>query len=188
MAQSDAISAASLTDVRSMMRATEIEFRAIDGRPFLVAWRSNGGTRIQWLDGLHSNAVSAPLAEARLLHALSRAWPNSIVRPSAADGTDELYRRAESIGADALGVDVLSAHTLRVYVDRQDGRLLVVMDPGRRAYAWVYYALHTLKFPALLNLPAVRTVLIVILMVFGLAFSTTGVVLAFNRLKRQLSA
>jgi hypothetical protein len=75
----------------------------------------------------------------------------------------------------------------RVYIDRDSGRLLAIMDSSRRAYAWVYYCLHTLNFPGLISHPAARTSVILLLLAGGFGFSLTGIVLGVRRLKLQFS-
>jgi hypothetical protein len=67
-------------------------------------------------------------------------------------------------------------------IDGANGALLEKLDSSRRAYRWLYGALHTLDFPVLTARPALRTVLIVALCGFGFIFSLTGVVIAWRRL------
>jgi hypothetical protein len=61
------------------------------------------------------------------------------------------------------------------------------MDPSRRSYAWIYYALHTFQFPGLIGHPAVRTVLVLALLALGFTASATGVVLSIKRLRREFA-
>ena len=51
------------------------------------------------------------------------------------------------------------------------------MDASRRAYAWVYYALHTFNFPVLFAHSTLRASIEVVLLIIGLAFTCTGIVL-----------
>lgn len=68
-------------------------------------------------------------------------------------------------------------------ISAADGRLLQWLDPSRRAYRWLYQALHTLDFPALAARPFLREVVIVGLCGLGLAFSVTGIVIGWRRLR-----
>ena len=68
------------------------------------------------------------------------------------------------------------------YIDASNGGLLEKLDSSRRAYRWLYGALHTLDFPVLAACPALRTTLIVALCSCGFIFSLTGVVIAWRRL------
>lgn len=72
------------------------------------------------------------------------------------------------------------------HIDGTDGRVIEKLDASRRAYRWAFQALHTFDFPALTARPTVRTLVIVVLCVAGFAFSVTGVVLGWRRLKRTL--
>jgi hypothetical protein len=76
--------------------------------------------------------------------------------------------------------------TIDSYIDPVSGRLLVVMDASRRAYAWSYYALHTLKVPGLANHPARRRIVILALLTLGFMFSLTGAVVGISRLRATL--
>jgi hypothetical protein len=74
------------------------------------------------------------------------------------------------------------------HVDGASGMLLERLDPSRRAYRWLYSALHTLDIPALAVHPAWRSALILILCGCGFVFSLTGVVIGWRRLRLQFSA
>jgi hypothetical protein len=68
-------------------------------------------------------------------------------------------------------------------IDGSTGALLSRLDPSGRAYRWLFGRLHTLDFPALQSRPMLRTAIIVALCLCGLAFSLSGVVLAWRRLR-----
>jgi hypothetical protein len=67
-------------------------------------------------------------------------------------------------------------------VDASNGALLEKLDSSRRAYRWLYGALHTFDFPVLTARPSLRTAFIVALCGCGFIFSLTGVVIAWRRL------
>jgi hypothetical protein len=67
-------------------------------------------------------------------------------------------------------------------VDAANGDVLEKLDSSRRAYRWLFGALHTLDFPVLTARPALRTALIVALCGLGFVFSLTGIVIAWRRL------
>ncbi len=73
------------------------------------------------------------------------------------------------------------------HIDGASGAILERLDPSRRAYRWFYTALHTMDFPVLSARPTWRSVLIVTLCGLGLAFSLTGVVIGWRRLRLQFS-
>ena len=66
-------------------------------------------------------------------------------------------------------------------IDGASGMVLEKLDRSRRVYRWLFEALHTLDFPVLTARPALRASLIVVLCGCGLAFSLTGVVIAWRR-------
>jgi PepSY-associated TM region len=68
-------------------------------------------------------------------------------------------------------------------VDGATGRVMERLDSSRRAYRWVYTALHTLDFPILFAHPRVRSTLIVVLCAIGFLFSVTGAVIGWRRLR-----
>jgi PepSY-associated transmembrane protein len=69
------------------------------------------------------------------------------------------------------------------HIDGASGAALEKLDSSRRAYRWFYSALHTLDIPVLMEAPGVRTVLIIALCALGLAFSLSGVVIGWRRLR-----
>ena len=68
-------------------------------------------------------------------------------------------------------------------IDGSTGALLNRLDPPGRAYRWLFGRLHTFDFPALQSRPMLRATIIIALCLGGLAFSLSGVVLAWRRLR-----
>ena len=176
-----------LEALRRLAPATEIDFNAISGRPFLTAYGPlYRGARILYLDD--GTLTLHPSLPGSLLHAaLSNVWPGAVRPQESAGSVDTLYRRAESTADSAQGFLISGPTELRVYVDRYSGRFVAVMDLSRRGYAWIYYALHTLQLPGLIQHPELRTFLVLALLALGFAASTTGIVLSVKRLKREFA-
>lgn len=74
------------------------------------------------------------------------------------------------------------------HVDGASGAILERLDPSRRAYRWLYSALHTMDFPILSAHATLRSALIVILCSCGFVFSLTGVVIGWRRLRLRFSS
>jgi hypothetical protein len=74
------------------------------------------------------------------------------------------------------------------HIDGADGAVLERLDSSRRAYRWLYRALHTMDIPLLTSRPALRGALIVIMCGFGLLFSLTGAVIGWRRIRLHVSA
>jgi uncharacterized iron-regulated membrane protein len=68
-------------------------------------------------------------------------------------------------------------------IDGATGAILEKLDVPRRAYRWLYRALHTLDFPVLMARPNLRAAVVVALCAFGIVFSITGVVIGWRRLR-----
>ena len=176
-----------LQSMRAVAPASEIAFNAVAGRTFVTGYGGLGkDPRIQFV----SSSLSRPLEslpEPLLFSGLEQVWPGRVQVIAGHDTDDALYRQAESAPASAEDFSVTGDPALRVYVDRFSGRFLTVMDPSRRDYAWIYYALHTFQFPGLISHPEIRTALVLALLALGFAASVTGVVLSFKRLKREFT-
>jgi len=67
-------------------------------------------------------------------------------------------------------------------IDGANGAILERLDPSRRAYRWLYGALHTMDIPVLVAHPVVRSVLIVLSCGFGFVFSITAILISWRRL------
>lgn len=167
--------------------AAEIRFGAVAGRPFAAARGGDArSSSVFWLDT--PDAAPTPAIPSSLLIAgLKAAWPRESRIQEAPPSSRDFYAVAESLGDQAMPFEVGASRPLRVYVDGVTGKLLVVMDASRRAYAWVYYALHTFNFPALLGHTTTRAILVLALLLVGLTFSGTGAVLGFRRLRRSFA-
>ncbi|MEA3158473.1 MAG: hypothetical protein QOD95_21, partial [Gammaproteobacteria bacterium] len=179
--------AVTLESLRAVAPASEITFNAVAGRPFITAYGPMGrDARLLFLDQPPAR-ILASLPDSLLLSGVDHLWPGRVEAISGPDTYDDVYRLAESTPGSAVGFRVIGNPTLRIYVDRYSGRFLTVMDPSRRSYAWIYYALHTFQFPGLIEHPEIRTVLVLALLVLGFTASATGVVLSVKRLRRELA-
>jgi hypothetical protein len=73
-------------------------------------------------------------------------------------------------------------------IDGASGAILERLDPSRRAYRWLYGALHTMDIPVLVAHPVVRSVLIVLSCGVGFVFSITAILISWRRLGFPFSA
>jgi hypothetical protein len=178
---------ATIDSLSRVSPATEINFNAIAGRPFLTGYGPNTtNARILYLDDA-SATLQESLPASLLLSGLAHVWPGEAHRIDRLGDLERLYRRAESTADSAQGFLIAGAPSLRVYVDQCSGRLVAIMDLSRRSYAWIYYALHTLQLPGLIDHPQLRTLIVLTLLAVGFAASVTGIVLSVNRLKREFA-
>ncbi len=166
--------------------ATEIDFAAIAGHPFIVVHNDSvASSRVIWLDG-SGRPASSQIPPELLLAGVRAAWHGEAVTDRGAVTPSDLYGLAESVPTGTRIFRTERAAAVDNYIDPVSGRLLVVMDASRRAYAWSYYALHTLKFPGLADHPALRRIVILALLTLGFLFSLTGAVVAISRLRTSL--
>ena len=174
--------------MRRVGLASEIDFGAVAGHPFMAARGAQAAeARIFRLEDASDAAPTPTLPTSLLISGLQSAWPQeSLIRRAPTPDTD-FYAVAESLGPSAVPFEIGGSSQLRVYVDDVTGKLLVVMNASRRAYAWVYYALHTFNFPALLDRPTLRAILVLVLLGVGLAFTGTGIVIGIQRLRSSLA-
>lgn len=84
-----------------------------------------------------------------------------------------------------LRVELADAVGTHLYLDPQDGHLLVKQDCSRRVYRWLYSALHHWDFGWLYQRP-VWDAWMLTWVAFGLTLSSTAVVLAWKRLALTL--
>ncbi|WP_363351982.1 PepSY domain-containing protein [Methylocystis echinoides] len=167
--------------------AVELRVSRLGESAVLVAYYRDGARRplAPAKQGVAEDDIVA--AAARLSGATpiaGRAW---------LQGYDSYYSPAHGQGAldrplPALRVDLADRGHTSLYVDRADGRLLLKIDDSRRAYRWLYSAVHHWDFGWFDAHPAARRVWISLLALIGLALAASAVTLAWRRVKRSLPA
>ncbi|WP_316161746.1 PepSY domain-containing protein [Bradyrhizobium sp. SZCCHNRI20481] len=162
--------------------AREIEWFAFGGRLHQRTRRAPGQQQISVLDGASARIIGRFLQPADVNAATSRLG-HDCARSTEVEPGDDYPFVSDVPGAPVHRV--ICGDTW-YHVDAASGAVLEKLDPSRRAYRWLYQALHTLDFPALLAHAALRTVLIVGLCAIGLVFSITGVVIGWRRLRMKL--
>ncbi len=85
-----------------------------------------------------------------------------------------------------LRIDFADPGKTSLYLDPLDGRLLLRIDNSRRAYRWLYSAVHHWDFGPFQRHLLARRIFISAWALFGLVLATSAVVLAWRRLKRSL--
>lgn len=174
-----------LSRIRACGDATEILFRAINSRPFLVARGAGLAARVSWLDATDGESLSQ-IPVPWLIGGVRAAWPGQRIEDRGEVRQDSLYPLSEGVTAGTRLIHVAGRRPMDVYVDQVSGRFVAVMDARRKTYAWLYYALHTFKFPGLAANPNLRLVALLGPLALGLAFSITGVVVAVLRLRATM--
>jgi len=163
--------------------AVEIEWFAFDNKIYRRDRRSLESQQLL-LPGAPAQSSEPFLQAQTVTEAISRLV--SGCAPAVALGPSDDYPIASSMPNAPVYRTVCA--TTWLHVDGANGAPLEALDASRRAYRWLYSALHTLDFPALTARPALRTGFVIVLCLFGLAFSMTGVVIGWRRLRRKFAA
>lgn len=161
----------------------EIAFGAAGGAPVVTAWGADG--RPQPMDA-RGTPLSAAALTAWIARGIAAAWPGGAVAPPDRPGATDFYALAEGWPAGALRFVDPAGRRPDIVVDGADGSLLTVLDPSRKAYAWVYYGLHTFNVPGLAQRPWLRRIAVLVPLLLGFAFSVTGVVVGWQRLRKTV--
>ncbi len=173
--------AISVADLKRLGPASVIDFQQVGGHAIAAA-RGSAGAHVLATSG--SNAqIYERLPADLVVSAIRTAWPQRKVAALVPVPVDGAYAKAEGLPPEALLARLGGGAPLRVYVDGVSGRILVVMDRSREAYAWVYYMLHTYNFPGLSSRPVLRITILLIPLTLGFAFAVTGVLVGLRRLR-----
>ncbi|WP_246728842.1 PepSY domain-containing protein [Methylosinus sp. RM1] len=159
------------------------------GEEALLIARSRDGAR---------RAVSAPGAVASLGEPALRAAAERLKEGVAIAGAETLadydsyyFANHRQTALDkplpVLRVDFADAERTSLYIDLADGRLLAKFDTSRRAYRWLYSAVHHWDFGWFRN-HWLWWGWMGVWISFGVALSASAVVLAWRRLRRSLPA
>jgi hypothetical protein len=158
-------------------QAREVEWFALAGKLFRREITAVGAQR---LVEIGSSEPDRQFLAVRSVRPIALQLGSACRDPTEVDRTDD-YAIA-SIVENAPVYRIMCGDTW-YDIDAANGALSQKTDPSRRAYRWLYQALHTLDFPALAARPMLRTVLVVSLCTMGLIFSVTGIVIGWRRLR-----
>ena len=164
-----------------MAQAKEVEWFFFDREPYRRD-RTAANTQVLSRDDLGSTS-SAPRAyfTQAETESLARRLPGAC-QTALIDATD-VYATVRS--APSAPLYRVTCGDIWYQIDGASGAV-ERLDPSRRAYRWLFDALHTLDFPYLTARPGLRGALVVILCGCGLAFSLTACVIAWRRVTRWL--
>jgi hypothetical protein len=155
-----------------------ITFSVVGGRAIAAAEGEPSGPKVMLLDSPGAGA-GPRIPTSVLTDAAARGWPLAEKTPRGPV--------AEGLPPRAISLALTKPEGASVYLDPITGRVLTVLDSSRKAYAWVYFAVHTFNFPILIDRPILRRTLEMIPLLFGFVFSLTGLVIAIKRLRISIS-
>jgi hypothetical protein len=138
----------------------------------------------------HVIGSAAPLDEQLIFTAVSRlADQTAVASRKQVDAYDSYYFPGHGQGDRPLPVwraDLADAGHTSFYIDPTDGRLLLKLDDSRRAFRWLYSAVHHWDFGWFDASPALRRTWIVGWALIGLVLAVSAVTLAWRRLRRSV--
>ena len=164
----------------------ELEWRMLDGQPFILARDSLDRTRL-----VVGHQVLERWPAARLRRAAARLLPARIVAEQALTRHDAFYYArgsASMYGGDARALPVVrfafdDPGATLVYVDPRTGEVALSVDEAQRTGRWLFNLLHSWDLPVLLGGGWVREAVLILLSAGGLLLSGTGIVIGIRRVR-----
>ncbi len=166
-------------------RIVELNWRRLGDEAVLLASGRDGQ---RW----PLSAAAGHFSEGALLAAAQRLSPAAPVpQPTLQTEYDGYYYPRHNRGAGdrplpVLRVDLADAGATRLYLDPQDGRLLLRQDESRRAFRWLFSALHHWDFGWLYARPLWDGWML-LWIAFGLVLSASSLVIGWRRLRSTFS-
>lgn len=162
--------------------AREIAITALAGLPAVVA-RYPGRVLTRIYD---QGSGPREVVRSDIEAAVQAAWPNVRVVSSERVPDHDVYTdlREGSLGPEILRVRLDDPGATWVHADLQRLQIASVMDRSRRLYRWLFNGLHSLDLPGLVDRRPLWDALMVTLLICGLGFSMTGLVIAYRRITR----
>jgi uncharacterized iron-regulated membrane protein len=167
--------------------AVELSWRRLGDRAVLLAYTRDGRRLPQAIDG-----AATTFDEATLLAAAQRLGGKAQISAQALQQNyDNYYYPTHRQGAlekplPVLRVELSDAGHTHLYLDPQDGRLLLKQDASRRAYRWLFSALHNWDIGVLYARPLWDAWMLTWIG-FSVVLSVSSVVLGWRRLRRTFA-
>jgi uncharacterized iron-regulated membrane protein len=167
--------------------AGELRFDFVDGRPVILAYGKNGKPTA--LDGVTAQALHSGRAEIEA-RARSAVVGGQLVRATLLTRQDAYWYAIGDPRRDARPLPVWrfefdDPHRSWLYVDPRTGLLVGQSNDGRRAYRWLFSALHSFDLPILIENRLIRDGLMILLSLAGLIISVSGVIVGWRYLRRR---
>jgi uncharacterized iron-regulated membrane protein len=166
--------------------ASEARFVWRAGRPLMLL-ASTDGSR---LAADPSSGAASPLSDADLFEAARRLMPATIMI-----GHERLreydaywYSHHQERALPVLRVAFDDEAQTWFHIDPATGDILGRTDGGRRAYRWLFNALHSFDFPMLLSYRPAWDAVVWLLSIVGMIISFSGVVIGWRYLRRASSS
>jgi len=169
----------------------ELEWRVMNGKPFLLARDGKAETRLVLQTG-NKYVVTDRWPEEELMKAAARLIPAPVLSHQKLEAYDAYYYKrgeASMYGANerrlpALRIVYGDPGKTWVHLDVRTGQVELSMDQSQRLGRWFFNLLHSWDLPAMLNSKWLRELTIALLSLGGLLLSATGLIIAFRRISK----
>ncbi len=170
--------------------ANEIEWRILDGKPYLLARNAANATRLIVQDKAGFKAIEQ-WADNDLLQAALHLMPAPVLSHQVLAQYDTYYygRQQEAMmGAaerrlPALRIRFDEPNETWVHLDPFTGNVELSQDKSQRMGRWLFNFLHSWDLPPMLQAGALRDAVLILLSLGGLALSLTGIVIGYFRVR-----
>ncbi len=175
--------------------AVELEWRVLDGQPYLLA--RDGAARTRLLTRQDGQLlVREQWSEQLLLRAAGKLMPGTKAHSGWLTSYDAYYygREPEAMMGylerrlPVLQVRFDDPQANWVYLDPYTGTVALGVDRRQRASRWLFSFLHSWDLPPLLRSGPWREGVLILLSLGGLALSATGIVIGWQRLRTKWRA
>ncbi len=178
----------------SGFQARQLEWRVLNGQPYVLARDARNRTRLVVRDGNHF-ALREQWSRATLAEAAPQLMkaPLASVTPLARYDAYYFHRAPASMyGAyerrlPALRIDFDDEDDTWVYVDIYTGDIEQSLSRSQRTGRWLFNFLHSWDLPVMLRAGFARDLVLILLSIGGLALSATGIWIGWLRLRKKLA-
>jgi uncharacterized iron-regulated membrane protein len=162
--------------------AVEARLLWLGGRALLLLADRDAGRSV--LDPVTGAAV--PIPDAMLFEAAQRLMPQAtmVLRQRLEQPDAYWYSHHQRRVLPVLRVGFDDPARTWFHLDPRSGEILGRTDSGRRAYRWLFNALHSFDFPLLLAYRPAWDLVVWLLSLTGLTVSISGIVIGWRRLMR----
>ncbi|MGY3606506.1 MULTISPECIES: PepSY domain-containing protein [unclassified Bradyrhizobium] len=161
--------------------AVEARFVWLGGHPLMVLTDRDGDQTV----ADPASGATKVLSDDEIFSAANSLLPNAAVtaRLRLQQFDDYWYSHHNERLLPVLRVGFDDAAESWFYIDPRNGDILGRVDNSRRAYRWLFNALHSLDFPPLLRHRPAWDIAVLLLSLIGMIISTSGIVIGWRRLR-----
>ncbi len=158
----------------------QIQWRQINNIPYYFLYQKYG--KPTFIAANHTDSVTQKtFSYADLKQLAAKKFKNQTYTISHLKETDYYFNPREKTVAKIVFDD---SNKTWVYITTENPQILYTYHKSKRWSRWLYRGLHTFRLPGLSEIDWLRKTLLIIISIFGVIISLTGVVLSYKYLKR----